>query len=86
MRKQIIITNKLTRTNEEISFERVKKVELYYSWNANHFSSDLGYSKIFIDNTYEPIIITQNNINQFEIYELFKDKITKTIYRFANRI
>ena len=86
LRKQIIITNKLTRTNEEISFERVKKVELYYSWNANHFSSDLGYSKIFIDNTYEPIIITQNNINQFEIYEFFKDKITKTIYRFANRI
>ena len=86
LRKQIIITNKLTRTNEKISFERVKKVELYYSWNANHFSSDLGYSKIFIDNTYEPIIITQNNINQFEIYKLFKDKITKTIYRFANRI
>lgn len=85
-RKQIIITNKINRTTEKVSFDRVNKVELYYSWNVHHFSSDLGYSKIFTDNINEPIIITQNNINQFEISKLFKDKITKTKYRFANRI
>jgi len=67
-------------------FDKIKAVELYYSWNSNAFSSDLGYSKIVIEDNAEPILITQNNINQYYIYKAFKNKVTVNKSKFANNL
>ena len=84
--EKIIVFNKLNKKQTEINFSDVNSVELFYSWNANPFSSDLGYSKLNIKNKENPLIITQNNINQYHIYKVFKNKITKNKSKFMNDI
>ncbi|KAA2224492.1 hypothetical protein [Chryseobacterium sediminis] len=84
--QQIIIFDKQSRKEKEIDFSKVKAVELYYSWNSNAFSSDLGYSKIILENSEPPILITQNNIDQYHIYKIFKNKVTVNKSRFANNL
>ncbi|PRB86665.1 hypothetical protein CQ022_10550 [Chryseobacterium culicis] len=86
LEKQIIVLDKRSRKERKIDFEKIKAVELYYSWNSNAFSSDLGYSKIVIENNAEPILITQNNINQYHIYKAFKNKVTINKSRFVNNL
>ena len=82
-KKQIIFNNKENSKKRIIDFNLVKAVELYYSWNSNPFSSDLGYSKIILsDGNF--IFITQNNINQYHIHKAFKQKVTCNKNRFAN--
>lgn len=83
--RNIILINKNNNTEKQIDFSRVKSVELYYSWNIAN-SSGLGYSKINIENSNKPIIVTQNNINQYHIYKAFKDKVIKNRSRYANRL
>ena len=83
--QKIIILDKQNNKQTEINFENVKSVELYYSWNTNPFSSDLGYSKLNIENS-NPIIVTQNNLNQYHIYKSFKNKVTKNKSNFLNTI
>ena len=82
--QKIIIKDKLNKTQTEIKFCDVKSAELYYSWNTNPFSSDLGFSLINIENREKPLIITQNNINQYHIYRAFKNKVTKNKSNFMN--
>ena len=81
----IIILDKLDNKKTEVNFKSVKSLELYYSWNTNPFSSDLGYSKLNIENS-NPIIITQNNLNQYHIYKSFKNKVIKNKSNFLNII
>lgn len=80
---EIRVTDKRNNKSSIFSFEDVKFVELYYSWNTG-FTSDLGYSKLILRNNRPPIIITQNNVNQHFIYKIFKNKITINKNRFAN--
>lgn len=82
----IIINDNLKKTKEEIHFDDVISVELFYSWNTNSFSSDLGFSKLNIKNRDTPLIITQSNINQFHLYEKFKNRITMNKSKFMNDI
>ncbi len=84
--KKIIITNKKNNNKTEIDFSEVESVELFYSWNTNSFSKDLGFSKINIKNHKKPLIITQNNINQYHIYKLFKNKVIKNKTKFMNNL
>ncbi|QQY33778.1 hypothetical protein [Chryseobacterium gleum] len=86
LEKQIIILDKQSRKERRIDFNKVKAVELYYSWNSNAFSSDLGYSKIVLEDNAKPVLITQNNINQYYIYKAFKNKVTVNKSRFANNL
>lgn len=83
--KKIILINKINNTKKQIDFSRVKSVELYYSWNIAN-SSDLGYAKINLENSDKPIIVTQNNINQYHIYKAFKNKVIKNKSSYANRL
>lgn len=84
--RKIILINKINNTEKQIDFSRVKSIELYYSWNTAYVSSDLGYTKINLENSDKPIIVTQNNINQYHIYKAFKDKVIKNKSRYANRL
>ena len=84
--KKIIITNKKNNSKTEIDFSEVESVELFYSWNTNLFSKDLGFSKINIKNHKKPLIITQNNINQYHIYKLFKNNVIKNKTKFMNHL
>lgn len=86
LEKQIIVLDKQSRKGRRIDFNKVKAVELYYSWNSNAFSSDLGYSKIVLEDHAKPVLITQNNINQYYIYKAFKNKVTVNKSRFANNL
>ncbi|MDQ1855439.1 hypothetical protein [Chryseobacterium sp. WLY505] len=86
LEKQIIVLDKQSQKERKIDFDKIKAVELYYSWNSNAFSSDLGYSKIVIEDNAEPILITQNNINQYYIYKAFKNKVTVNKSKFANNL
>ncbi|RXM38013.1 hypothetical protein BOQ62_20235 [Chryseobacterium sp. CH21] len=86
VKQQIIVFDKQSRKEKKIDFNKIKAVELYYSWNSNEFSSDLGYTKIVIENNAEPVLITQNNINQYYIYKAFKNKVTVNKSRFANNL
>lgn len=86
LEKQIIVLDKQSRKGRRIDFNKVKAVELYYSWNSNAFSSDLGYSKIVLGDHAKPVLITQNNINQYYIYKAFKNKVTVNKSRFANNL
>ena len=85
-KKIIIVNNILNKTRSEINFDDVISVELYYSWNTNPFSSDLGFSKLNIKNRDIPLIITQNNLNQFHIYKTFRNRVTKNKSNFMNDI
>ncbi|MGB6093644.1 MAG: hypothetical protein WBF83_07785 [Moheibacter sp.] len=84
--RKIILINKNNNTEKQIDFSKVKSIELYYSWNTASVSSDLGFSKIDLENSEKPIIVTQNNINQYHIFEAFKDKVIKSESRYANRL
>ena len=82
-KKQIIFNDKENFKRRFLDFNLVKTVELYYSWNSLPFSSDLGYSKIiFSDGNF--VFVTQNNINQYHIYKIFKKKVTCNKNSFAN--
>jgi len=82
--RKIIIDKKSENQIEKIDFEDVESLELYYSWNVTTLSTDLGYSKLNLKNSNESLIITQNNINQYHIYKLFKNKTVKKVFKFAN--
>lgn len=82
--KKIIIDKKSKNQIEKIDFENVESLELYYSWNVTTLSSDLGYSKLNLNNGNQSLIITQNNINQYQIYKLFKNRTVKNVSKFAN--
>ncbi len=84
LEKQIVLFNKENGTERKIDFSMIKEVELYYSWNSNPFSSDLGYSKIMVKNNEAPVLITRSNINQDQIYKAFKNKVTVNKSRFIN--
>jgi hypothetical protein len=83
--KNISLKNNENGKSKVISNESVKSVELYYSWNTNPFSSDLGYSKITLNDN-SNIFITQNKVSQSEIKSLFRKKVTKEKSRFMNRM
>jgi len=82
-KREIRITDKRNNNLKIFNFEDIKTVELYYSWNSTPFSSDLGYSKLTIKND-NPIIITQNNINQYIVYKAFKSIVILNKSRFVN--
>ncbi len=86
LEKQIIVLDKQNRKERKIDFDKIKAVELYYSWNSNAFSSDLGYSKMMVEGNAEPVLVTHNNINQYHIYKVFKNKVTVNKSRFANKL
>ncbi len=83
--KQLIIKNTENGKSEVINNDLVKAVELYYSWNTNPFSSDLGYSKITLNNNLD-ILITQDKVSQAEIKGLFRKKVIKEKSRFMNKL
>lgn len=83
--KELIIENTENGKSEIINNELVQAVELYYSWNTNPFSSDLGYSKITLNNN-SKILITQDKVSQAEIKSLFRRKVTKEKSRFMNKL
>jgi hypothetical protein len=84
-KKLMIFHDKENLTKRLIDFSTVKAVELYYSWNSSPFSSDLGYSKIiFLDGN--SVFVTQNNINQYHIYKIFKKKVTVNKSKFVNAL
>lgn len=83
--KVLIIHSEQKSISKYIHFDDVKSVELYYSWNTNPFSSDLGYSKIMLNNG-DFLFATQNNINQYHIYKAFKDRISVNKSRFSNSL
>lgn len=83
--KLLIIENTKNGESEVINNKLVKTVELYYSWNTNPFSSDLGYSKITLNND-SNILITHNKVSQAEIKSLFRKKVIKEKSRFMNRL
>lgn len=82
-KKALIIHFKQNSNPKYVNFDEVKYVKLYYSWNTNPFSSDLGYSKIIL-NDGSFYFVTQNNINQYHIYRAFENKISVNKSRFAN--
>ena len=63
----------------------MKNVELYYSWNTNPFSSDLGYSKITLNDN-SNVFLVSDTINQWEIKTLFKTKVSIEKNRFMNKL
>src|SRR5690606_26516440 len=73
-KREIRITDIRNNNLKIVNFEEIKDVELYYSWNDTPFSSDLAYSKFILKND-NPIIITQNNVNQYIIYKALKSKV-----------
>ncbi len=83
--KNLTLKNSENGKIDVINNELVKTVELYYSWNTNPFSSDLGYSKITLKNN-SNIFITQNKVSQSEIKSLFRKKVVKDKSRFMNRM
>ena len=84
-RKLIIFHDKENLVKQLFDFNAVKSIELYYSWNSSPFSSDLGYSKIiFLDGS--SVFVTQNNINQYHIYKIFKKKVKVNKSKFANSL
>ncbi|PQJ69268.1 hypothetical protein BTO14_14695 [Polaribacter butkevichii] len=83
--KQLVIKNTGNGKSEVINNDNVKSIELYYSWNTNPFSSDLGYSKIMLNND-SKIFITQDKISQAEIKSLFRKKVKKEKSRFMNKL
>lgn len=82
-KREIRITDKRNNKLKTIDFEEIKAVELYYSWNDTPFSSDLGYSKLILRND-SPIIITQNNVNQYIISKALKSKVILNKSQFSN--
>ena len=82
--KKISVT---TKGQEEIQItgDEVKEVELFYSWNTNPITSDLGYSKIKL-NDGRTIILTQLTIDQSIIKSMFRDKVVREKTRFMNMI
>ncbi|WP_026979015.1 hypothetical protein [Flavobacterium tegetincola] len=85
-KKKIVVINKLNLSETEIQFDEIESVELYYSWNTNTFSSDLGYSKLNLFNNERSIIITQNNLNQSIIHKILKNKVVKNKSNFTNSL
>lgn len=83
-KEKIVVINKLNLTEIEIQFDEIEAVELYYSWNTNSFSSDLGYSKLNLYKKEYSIIITQNILNQYKINKIFKNKVVKNKSNFMN--
>lgn len=84
-KSQIIFNDKGNLKKRLIDFNLVKTVELYYSWNSQPFSSDLGYSKIILSDG-SSVFVTQNNINQYHLYKAFKKKVSCNKNRFANAL
>jgi len=65
--------------------DNVDAVELYYSWNTNPFSSDLGFSKIFLkDGSIE--FVTQGELSQFQIEKIFGRITTEKKSKFKHYI
>lgn len=83
--EKLIIQNEKENTNQEIENLNVKNVELYYSWNTNPFSSDLGYSKIILNDN-SNIFLISDTINQWKIRALFKTKVSIEKNRFMNKL
>jgi len=82
--KEIAINN-LEKINSQIvlNVDNVTDVEIYFSWNTNPFSSDLGYSKIFLkDNSIQ--LITQNEIHQSLIKKVFGKKVVEKKSKFKH--
>ena len=84
--KKVIVVNRLNLRENEIHFDEIESVELYYSWNTNTSSSDLGYSKLNLFKKENSIIITQNNLSQNKIYKIFKNKVVKNKSNFMNSL
>ena len=82
---KLIITDIKRKTTTIIENQTVKNVELYYSWNTNPVSSDLGYSKITLNDT-SNIFLVSDTINQYEIRTLFKTKVSIEKNRFMNKL
>ena len=82
---KLILINDRKNTNQEIENTNVKNVELYYSWNTNPFSSDLGYSKITLNDN-SNVFLVSDTINQWEIGTLFKTKVSIEKNRFMNKL
>jgi hypothetical protein len=83
--RTLSLVNEKTGKQSFINRDNVKGIELYTSWNTNPISSDLGYSKIILNDN-SAIILTSSLISQWEIKYLFKNKVTKEKSRFMNKI
>lgn len=83
--RKLIILNEKENTTQEIENLNVKNVELYYSWNTNPFSSDLGYSKIILNDN-SNVFLVSDTINQWKIREIFKTKVSIEKNRFMNKL
>ncbi|MCB0399882.1 MAG: hypothetical protein KDD26_09730 [Winogradskyella sp.] len=88
---QINFNNKEIRIsslgNNEIVLNRdnVEKAEIFYSWNTNPFSSDLGFSKIFLKNK-SIQFITQNEIHQSHVKKVLGKLVTEKKSKFKHFI
>ena len=82
---KLILINDKKKTTQLIENQIVKNVELYYSWNTNPFSSDLGYSKITLNDNSD-VFLVSDTINQWEIGTLFKTKVSIEKNRFMNKL
>jgi hypothetical protein len=82
---KLIVKNNITGITKIIENKNVKKIELYYSWNTNSFSSDLGYSKIILNDN-STVFLISNTINQNEIRKTFKTKLSNEKNRFMNKL
>lgn len=83
--KLILILDKIKKTRKEIKFVAVKSVEVYCPWNFVNVS-DLGYTKLVLENDSNPIIITQRNIAQYHFCILFEEKKVKTFNKFFHKL
>ena len=83
--KNITVIDRKTKNKETLNHESIKNIELYYSWNTNPFSSDLGYTKFTMTNE-RIIYITQDIVHQSEIQNIFKNKVIKEKSKFMNRL
>lgn len=86
IKRKITVINSLNLIETEVQFDEIESVELYYSWNTNTFSSDLGYSKLNLISQENSIIITQNKVNQYKIYKILKNKVVKNQSNFMNSL
>jgi len=83
--KNLTLLNHLEGTTQTIDKSIIKDIEVYYSWNTNPFSSDLGYSKVTLaDNS--KVFLTSSVVGQSTVESLFKAKVSKVKTRFMNKL
>jgi len=83
--KTLNLLNHLNGTHQTIDKSIIKEIEVYYSWNTTPFSSDLGYSKITLEDN-SKVFLTSTVLSQSTVESLFKAKVSKVKTRFMNKL